>query len=244
MAFYSTHDPMSHDSDMDTESSRRPMPGLGRPQEINRATAISASSSSTKPSDIDSKPTVDAAMTNETPAKILTIPQELRDMIYEYVYKSDNRLVFVTEKGVESAVTLRPFTPPLRLVCKQLSRESLEPFLKFSIFYDDEPDIHPSPMHRWLATIPFELRKKIKTIRVYRSTAETNEIKNDMLYMRRCRMAMAVDTGINPEAYQTTFTGPNKNRVWASKMPAYFKWHHRNGERRRRPRLIKAVTDP
>ena len=226
---------------MDTTSSRRPK-AEGR---FSRKTRISASSSSTKPTKLDSKPINDLSTTVQTPAKIFTIPQELRDMIYEYVYRSDdgilsdNRMFFVTEKGVESAVTLRTFTPPLRLVCKQLSRESLEPFLKFSIFYDIEPDVYPSPMHRWLATIPLELRKKIKTIRVCRPTAETNETKSIMLESRSYRMIE--DTGINPDAYKTTFTSPHGGAVWASKMPKCFEWQHRNGSRRRTPRPITGV---
>ena len=217
------------------------MPGVRRSRKSNKATAISASSSSTKPTKVDPKRAVAVSTKTETLAKILTIPQELRDIIYEYVYRSDNRLVFVTENGVELAVTLRTFTPPLRLVCKQLSRESLEPFLKFSIFYDIEPDVYPSPMHRWLATIPLELRKKIKTIRVCRPTAETNETKSIMLESRSYRMIE--DTGINPDAYKTTFTSPHGGAVWASKMPEGFEWHHRNGSRRRRARSITGVSD-
>ena len=212
------------------------MPGLGRPRKTNKATAGSALSSSTKPSKVDSKPTMVASTTMKTPAKILTIPQELRDIIYEYVYKSDSRLVFVTDKGLESAVTLRPFTPPLRLVCKQLSNESLEPFLKFSIFYDHQPEVCPSPMRRWLATTSIKLHEKIRTIRVHRSTVESNDMKDAMLEDRWCRMFE--DMGIKPEAYQTTFTSPCGTAVWAAEMPDGYKLDDCNGERRRRPAVV------
>lgn len=157
--------------------------------------------------------------------KLLSIPRELREIIYEHVY-TDKTVVDICILDTCVIVT----THPLRQTCKQLANESLEAYLKFSVFNKGSSSMWLASA--WLPKVSTSMYKHFRTIRCRASTDWTNEEKAGMLSREQDSWT---GYGHHPEldrkAFQTTFTTRSGGVVWASALPDGCELGDKGGER-------------
>ncbi|KAK4618115.1 hypothetical protein CLAFUW4_12170 [Fulvia fulva] len=105
-------------------------------------------------------------------ATLFTIPQELRDLIYEYTFADDHVNIPETFSRSDS----KPKHAALLATCKQIHREASPYYFKLTTFYIDQSKASTA----WYGGLSFANRRKIRHLRCITPYARDTVLAHDI----------------------------------------------------------------
>ncbi|KAI5358937.1 hypothetical protein Slin14017_G112200 [Septoria linicola] len=143
------------------------------------------------------------------PATFLTIPREIRDLIYDQIFHHNI---------VHLSLPTRRRNIGLLRTCHQIHDEAIKSYYKHTTFYTD---VRIASLYNWLQRLP-ELHHKLLTdVRRVDFEAKTRNNAGRIEQLMTCHdMMRALGICVRKEALKVVLRGPESEEVWATELPS------------------------